>query len=99
LKVYLKIHYIRDDATIACCDEKLLNKVFKEGNLKIEVSNAFFGGELITLESAIEILKKASCFNIVGEKVIEEAINCDLLPRESVKIINGIPMAIKMMMS
>ena len=44
MKVYLKIH-IRDDCeTIACCDEELLNQIFKEGNLRIEISNRFFGG-------------------------------------------------------
>jgi len=97
MKVYLKIH-IRDDwETIACCDEELLNQVFREGNLKIEISSQFYGGELVNLEDAVEILKHASSFNIVGEKVIEQAIDCQLLPKEGVRFINGIPMALKMM--
>ncbi|MFX1376501.1 MAG: DUF424 domain-containing protein [Promethearchaeota archaeon] len=97
MKVYLKIH-IRDDCeTIACCDEELLNQVFKEGNLKIEITNQFFGGNLISLEDAIDILKHASFFNIVGEKIIEKAINCNLLSKDGVRFINGIPMALKMM--
>ena len=97
MKVYIKIH-IRDDCeTIACCDEELLNQVFREGNLKIEISSQFFGGELVKLEDAIEILKHASFFNIVGEKIIGQAINCQLLPKEGVRFINGVPMALKMM--
>jgi len=97
MKVYLKIH-IRDEyETIACCDEKLLNQVFIEGNLKIEISNRFFGGKLIRIEDAIDILKQAPFFNIVGEKIIEKAIDCKLLQREGVRFINGVPMAIKMM--
>ncbi len=86
-----------DIETIACCDEELLNQVFKEGNLRIEITNEFFGGKLIDLEVAMEILKEASSFNIVGENIIEEAINCNLFPKESVRTIRGIPMAIKMM--
>ena len=39
MKVYLKIHLKDEIETIACCDEKLLNQVFKEGNLRIEISN------------------------------------------------------------
>jgi hypothetical protein len=97
MQVYLKIHYKRDIETIACCDEELLNQVFKEGNLRIEISNKFFGGKLINLEAAMEILKEASFFNIVGENIIEKAINCNLFPKESVRTIRGIPMAIKMM--
>jgi hypothetical protein len=97
MNVYLKIH-IRDECeTIACCDEELLNQVFFEGNLRIEISNRFFGGKLIRIEDAIDVLKHASFFNIVGEKIIERAIECKLLPREGVRFINGVPMAIKMM--
>lgn len=97
MNVYIKIH-IRDECeTIACCDEELLNQVFIEGNLKIEITNRFFGGKLISIEDAIDILKRASFFNIVGEKIIEKAIDCKLLSREGVSLINGVPMAIKMM--
>ncbi|MFW9941180.1 MAG: DUF424 domain-containing protein [Candidatus Thorarchaeota archaeon] len=97
MKVYLKIH-IRDDCeTIACCDEELLNQVFIEGNLKIEISKRFYGGDLLRIEDAIDVLKNASFFNIVGKKIIEKAIECKLLPKEGIKSINGVPMAIKMM--
>jgi len=97
MKVYLKVHYRDENETIACCDEELLDQVFREGNLKIEISNQFFGGKLINLDAAIEVLKVASFFNIVGERIIEKAINCKLLPRDSVRLISGVPMVIKMM--
>lgn len=97
MKVYLKLHIKEEFEIIACCDEELLNHVFKEGNLRIEISNQFFGGKLITLEDAISILKSAPLFNIVGEKIINKAINCNLLTKEGVRFINGIPMALKMM--
>ncbi|MFX1389672.1 MAG: DUF424 family protein [Promethearchaeota archaeon] len=97
MKVYLKIHIKDDIETIACCDEDLLNQVYKEGNLRIEISNRFFGGNLIDIEEAISILKHASFFNIVGEKIINECVACRLLPKEGVRSINGVPMALKMM--
>ena len=52
MKVYLKIHIRSDIETVACCDESLLNEVFKEGNLQIEISEQFFGGNLLELEEA-----------------------------------------------
>ena len=97
MKVYLKVHITDEFNTVACCDEELLNQVFKEGNLRIEISNQFFGGRLVDLEDAISILKEAAYFNIVGENVINKAIDCKLLSKEGVKFINGIPMALKMM--
>ncbi|MFX1311307.1 MAG: DUF424 family protein [Promethearchaeota archaeon] len=95
MKVFLKIHVQGDLETIACCDEELLNQVFKEGDLTIEISNQFFGGKLINLEDAIEILREASCFNIVGDKIIKKAIDCKIVSHY--RTICGIPMALKMM--
>jgi hypothetical protein len=97
MKVYLKIHVRNNVETIACCDEELLNQVFKEGNLRIEISSQFFGGSLLNLEDAISLLKEASFFNIVGEKIIKKVIDCNLISLEGVRYINEVPMALKMM--
>ena len=97
MKVFLKIHYKNEIETVACCDEDLLNQVYKEGNLQIKISNPFFGGNLISMEEAIEILKQASYFNIVGENIVNEAVSSKILPIEGVRSINGVPMAMKMM--
>jgi len=97
MKVFLKIHYRNEIETVACCDEDLLNQVYKEGNLQIKISNPFFGGNLISMEEAIEILKQASYFNIVGENIVNEAVSSKILPIEGVRSINGVPMAMKMM--
>lgn len=97
MKVYLKVHVMDEFETIACCDEDLLDQEFKEGKLCIKISNQFFGGSLINLEDAIHILKESSNYNIVGESVIEKAIDYKILRRESVRLINGVPMALKMM--
>lgn len=97
MKVYLKIHYKNEIETVACCDESLLRKVFKEGNLRIEITEQFFSGSLLNINDAIEILMNASYFNIVGENIIEKAISHNILPKEGIRVINGIPMAMKMM--
>jgi hypothetical protein len=97
IKVYLKVHCRNEIETIACCDEALLNQVFKEGSLKIEITNQFFGGILLSIDEAIEILKKSAYFNIVGENIIAKALDHKLLPKEGIRSINGIPMAMKMM--
>jgi hypothetical protein len=97
MKVYLKLHSKNEIGTVACCDESLLKKVFNEGNLRIEITEQFFGGSLLDIDEAIEILMQAQYFNIVGKNIIEKAISYKLLPKEGVRTINGIPMAMKMM--
>ncbi len=97
MKVYLKIHRRNGIDTVACCDELLLNQIFIEGNLKIEISDRFFGGDLLSIDKAVEVLKKALYFNIVGENITNKVIAHKILSEEGVKKINNIPMAIKMM--
>ncbi|MBY8980822.1 MAG: DUF424 family protein [Candidatus Lokiarchaeota archaeon] len=97
MKVYLKIHRHNDMETIACCDEALLNKILTEGNLRLEIGSTFFGGDLLAIDKAIEILSEASYFNIVGENITNMAIAQKLLPKEGIRKINNIPMAMKMM--
>jgi hypothetical protein len=96
MKVYIKIHKRSGIETVAVCDEHLLDKVFKEGKLRIEVSRQFFGGKLINVEEAIEILKSSSYFNIVGKSIVNKAVSNEILPKEGVRKINGVPMAMKM---
>ncbi|TKJ24434.1 MAG: hypothetical protein CEE42_10775 [Promethearchaeota archaeon Loki_b31] len=97
MRVYLKIHRRNGIDTVACCDELLLNQIFIEGNLKIEISDRFFGGDLLSIDKAVELLKNASYFNIVGENITNKAIALKILSKEGVKKISNIPMAIKMM--
>ncbi|MHA2120639.1 MAG: DUF424 domain-containing protein [Promethearchaeota archaeon] len=97
MNVYLKIHSRDDSETIACCDEALLNTVLTEGNLRIEITDSFFGGSLVKVEDAISVLKNAIFFNIVGENIIEKALECKLVSEEGVRDINGVRMAMKMM--
>ena len=97
MKVYLKIHRRNDIDTVACCDEALLNRIFTEGDLRVEISSSFFGGSLLSIDQALEILKEALYFNIIGENITNKAIDLQLLPKDGVIKINNIPMAIKMM--
>ncbi|MFX0032412.1 MAG: DUF424 family protein [Candidatus Hodarchaeota archaeon] len=97
MKVYIKIHSRNGIEIVACCDESLLNQSFTEGNLRIEINEPFFGGNLIDITDAIEILKDASYFNIVGKNIINIIIKERILPEEGVRLINGVPMALKMM--
>ncbi len=96
MRVFLKIHESNSIETVACCDEQLLNKVFIEGDLRIEISKQFFGGALVNIDDAIELLKNALSFNIIGENITNKAVKCNIIPKEVVQEINNIPMALKM---
>lgn len=85
---------------IAVCDSNLLGKNFEEGKVQIEIREDFYKGNFYSLEEAEKILKKLSedycSFNIVGEKSIEIAIKLNLINKENILYIRGIPIAISL---
>lgn len=96
MKVYVKVHQTAEIETIACCDEDILNQEFVEGNLKIQISQQFYGGQLLNIDEAIAILYEASNFNIVGKNIVNTAVDCKILSKEGIRLINGIPIGLKM---
>jgi len=84
--------------TIAICDSDLLGKKFEEGKFQLDVKESFFGGDEISGEKLIEIIKKMSgedaTFNIIGEKSIEIALKAGIISQNGIKKIQGIPFAL-----
>ncbi len=76
---------------VAICDPNLLGETFREGKLKLEVSPAFYGGNLTSFDDAMRALEKADIGNLVGLRVVEEAIRRGLVDPEAVIRIAGVP--------
>ncbi|NMB66968.1 DUF424 family protein [Candidatus Woesearchaeota archaeon] len=80
---------------VALCDSELIGKKFEEGNLQLDIKEDFFKGEDFNEEQASLILKKMekedATFYIVGEKSINLCIKKDLIKKDFVKYIQGIP--------
>lgn len=97
MRVYLKIHSQGVSKVIAVCDDDLLNKELCENSLRLMISHDFYGGNLIDIEKAIDLLSMSSNFNIVGNNIIRKAIESGIIHKSSIKKIDNVPMAIKMM--
>lgn len=86
---------------IAVCDSELLGKRFEEGNMQIEVSEVFYGGEEKEEEEVIELLqdlyKDDATFNLVGQKSVNTAIKAGIISKEGVIRIQGIPHALELL--
>ncbi|MCD6369285.1 MAG: DUF424 family protein [Thermoproteales archaeon] len=88
---YVKLHFHGKDTVLAICDPDLLGKRFEEGDLILEVSEEFYGGRLASLDEVLDLIKKSSIVNIVGEKILKELSKRGLMVEESVIYIGGIP--------
>ena len=68
---------------LAACDRDLLGKVLKFGEIRIEVSERFYGGKLVNEKELIVLLEEADVLNLIGEKVVKIAERMGLIHPEA----------------
>ena len=90
---YMNIWSRGKDILVAVCDADILGRTFREGRIKIEIKESFYGGRLVTLEEAIVALKSASIGNIVGKEIVASAIREGIIHEDAVIWIEGQPHA------
>ncbi len=76
---------------VACCDEELMGKTFREGRLRLSLDAGFYGDTLFGLGEALVLIDKADNLNLVGKTVIDAAIEKGIVHPEAVIVISGIP--------
>ncbi|MCQ4152658.1 MAG: DUF424 domain-containing protein [Archaeoglobales archaeon] len=84
MKFRMKIYRVRGEVLVAVCDSELVGKTFREGNLKIEVKEDFYGTEDFDEKEVEEALKRATIANITGKRAVELAIRIGIVDRERV---------------
>jgi len=82
----------------AICDSEILGKRFEEGIRVLDVTKSFFGGEEIESEKLrdliVDLAREDSTFNIAGKNSVRIALECGLVSRMGVRIVDGIPFAL-----
>src|SRR5215471_2492923 len=89
--VYLRSFTTEKGTMVACCDEELLGKTFREGRLRLTIEAGFYGDTLWALAEALVLLDKADILNLVGQSVIDAAIEKGIVHPEAVIMVSGIP--------
>jgi hypothetical protein len=88
--IYSKIHTHEKDRILAACDEDILGKTFRGDGVKITVSEHFYGGEVIPVETFIERTKSVTIINLVGNEVIDAAIKAGIVSEKHVMVIGEV---------
>jgi hypothetical protein len=91
--IRVKVHRRGGDVLIAACDNDLIGRKLKEGELRLEVSDEFYGGDRGEEEMLLNRLAMATMANLVGENVCRIAVEHDFIERECVMTIEGVPHA------
>ena len=87
---YLKTHKKEGEVIVAICDKEILGKKFKSGKLQMEVNEKFYKGDLVNIENAMNAMRNATIANIIGNKIVDAAIDNKFINPENVLDIDGI---------
>jgi len=78
---------------LAACDADLLGRVLREGKIVFEVREEFYKGPKMSVDEAIDLVEKSTVVNMIGNCIVQKAIEKGLIHPEAVLNISGIPHA------
>ena len=78
---------------LATCDAELLGKILRDGRIVFEVREEFYKGLKVSVDEAIDLMRQSTIVNMVGQRIVERAIEEGLVHPEAVLKISGIPHA------
>lgn len=81
------------EVVLAACDQDLLGKTLRSGEIKLHVSKKFYGEEPGDREALIAGLQRCTTANLVGERTISIAVDAGFIDEEGIIMIEGVPHA------
>jgi hypothetical protein len=90
LEVYVNMRKWGHHVLLAACDADLLGRVLREGKIVFEVREEFYKGPKMSVDKAIGLMRKSTVVNMVGNCIVQKAIETGLIHPEAVLNISGI---------
>ena len=82
------------NAMLNICDAELLGKNITEGELKMHISENYYGEKFVDREEAKTLLQNSSIINMVGKETVSLSLELGIGSENGVKIISDIPFLI-----
>lgn len=92
-RYWCKVFQTKHDLVGAFCDEDIIGETIEDGKLKVKVSRDFYGGALIDERVALRVMEKVTIGNLMGEQIVEAAMEAGFITGENLIFIGGIPHA------
>ncbi|MEM1623574.1 MAG: DUF424 family protein [Sulfolobales archaeon] len=98
LRVYIKVVEVYEGGSlrkiVGVCDEDLLGKVFRDGDLVLEINEEFFGGDIVEIDEAIALVESSNSALAVGKNIVSKLIEVGLTHPMAVSSVSGVPYTI-----
>ena len=91
--IRVKVRRRGGDILVAVRDEGLLGQLLKDGDLRLDVSEEFYGGDNGDEEMLLNRLAAAKLANLVGKEVCRIAAEHDYIDQGCLITIQGVPHA------
>ena len=92
--MYLKVHHSPEMGdVVAVCDRELLNTTISHGNLKVTITESFYGTVPADEAAVCEALAKGDNINLMGERATGIAVKMGLISRADCIMIGSVPHA------
>lgn len=90
MRFSLRIHRHPDEVILAVCDEGILGQTFRGDGIKIEVSEGFYGGDIVDEMEIVRALRNFTVINMVGNDIVALAIAEGIVHPDNVIEIGGV---------
>ncbi len=80
----MKVYRVKGEIVVAVCDSDIVGKTFREGDLKIEVKESFYGERDVDESEVRKALRIATIANITGKRAVQLAIDMGIVDKENV---------------
>ncbi len=91
MKVNYQIYDQGDEVLLAACDNDVLGRTLQNDDINLEVKESFYAGQKIELERLKKEFKRSTIANLVGEKVVNAAIEEGFGREEDLMMIEDVP--------
>lgn len=88
----LRIRKVGEEVLVTVCDAELLGKEFKEGEIRLKVSEEFYRGREASVKECLQAMKEATIGNLVGS-IVEDAVKEGIIDPRCVLRVEGVPHA------
>lgn len=90
-EVYLRVFKDAKFTLVAACDSEIIGETFREGKLKLEVKVDFYKGVSASIPEALQAIDAADIANLVGEGIVEAAVQKGFVDSSAIIHIGGVP--------
>ena len=90
----VKVSNYQKNSTLNICDAELLGKNIVQDELKMHISESYYGEKLVEREEAKSLLKNYLIINMVGKEIVSLSVELGIGSETGIKTISGVPFLI-----